>query len=104
MTLNSNSKSPVTKALCAMALGMSIVMLPNLASAADHAAPIQPAAPIQSATSPDSRYPSNGGNVQSGSGGAALSDSGSPISTGAWCDPIDNTCERHPWTNSARGE
>lgn len=91
-------KSLATKALCAMMLGMSLVALPNLASAADHAAPIRPAVPAQSAASPNSS--SADSSAQSGSGGAALSNSGSPVMSGAWCDPITHVCERHPWTSN----
>ncbi len=91
-------KSRATKVLCAMMLGMSLGALPTLASAADHAAPIRPAVPAQSAASPNSSAADS--SAQSGGGGAALSNSGAPVVTGAWCDPITHVCERHLGTSN----
>jgi hypothetical protein len=92
-TLTSQSKSLATSLCLLFAAGT--VVVPNVAMAADHAAPILPAAPSQTAAAPAS---SSGGNALSGSGGALLSDNGSPVMTGAWCDPVTNTCQQHPWS------
>jgi hypothetical protein len=94
MSLNSKSKSLAATTLGAI-LFMGTVVVPNVAMAAfDSPAPIEPAAPAQSA---------GGDTALSGNGGAVLSGSGGPVKTGAWCDPVSNSCERHPWSNTARG-
>jgi hypothetical protein len=92
MRLNLKRKSLAAATLGAM-LSMGTVVVPNAAMAAfDSPAPIRPADP--SVTS--------AGATTLG-GGVLLSDSGAPITTGAWCDPLTNACERHPWTRRNRG-
>lgn len=88
LTLTSRSKSLATSLCLLFAVGTVIV--PTVAMAAEHAAPILRAAPVSSSD----------GNALSGSGGVLLSDNGSPVMTGAWCDPVTNTCQRHPWSQA----
>lgn len=98
MNLDLKAKSYAAISLCAMVLAMGTVALPTIAIAADHAAPILRAESSQMAAAPGSS--SDGGNALSGSGGVLLSDNGSPVLTGAWCDPITNVCQAHPWTQN----
>jgi hypothetical protein len=76
-------KSATRSLLVAAMLGLGTIVVPNLASAGESAAPIQPADP----------------NIQAQSGSNALASNGSVVETGnAWCDPITNQCLTHAWT------
>lgn len=109
MTPNRTHQSYLAVALCTALLGLGSVALPTAALAAENdrpdPAPLGQVVP-QSPTTPQSAIvPSN----PASEGSAALA-SGSSSASGdwrrasAWCDPITNSCDRHPWLNSVQGE
>ena len=83
MTHLPSPKSPMAGAL----FGLAMILAPNLASAGDSAAPIQPADPAIVAT-----YGSM----------PLLASDGTVVTGNAWCDPLTNVCDAHPWYQSHR--
>jgi hypothetical protein len=77
-------KSATRPLIVATLLGLGVIVAPNLASAGDSAAPIQPVDPSTLA--------------EYGSNMPLLSSGGSVVTGDAWCDPITNQCLKHAWT------
>jgi hypothetical protein len=66
-------------------LGGALLPSPAFADSHDHAAPIQAA--------------DSSGLVANEAGSNVYSSGGAPVMTNAWCDPLTNTCDRHPWVH-----
>ena len=70
-------------------IGLGGTLLPTaaFADAHDHAAPIQAAdsSGLSQMATDSSSLP------------VLYSSSGEPVMANAWCDPVDHTCDQHPW-------
>ena len=108
MTPNHTRQSYLAAALCTALLGLGSVALSTAVLAADNDPPDP--APMAQPVPQSPATPQSAAAPGSSNAPVAFTSGGSPVTsrdslrTSAWCDPLSNICERHPWTNGAQGE